>query len=1022
MSAASARRSAPRAAWDLVKGLAALAAIAVLLGGVPVLGLPRLGRPLPHGLPTAAGMADALLHRGLSMPVVLRAAAAVLWVAWAVLAACVLVEALAWARRREARPVRGLGGFQRLAANLVATAVLVLPSLPHLAVPPASAASLVVARRPAVTVMYQAAAAPGASANPTAAGDATAPAVGATKSYVVQRYDCLWSIAERHLGDPLRWREIEALTAPVAQPDGRRLGDPNLIYPGWTVVLPADAVGVDAVATTPPAPAILSPAPAGVSSPARGAPTATTVAPETESPATSVAAPSSSLSTPAAGPATSAPATTSTPATTSAPGTMAQAATAPAGTDRVPTTAAAPTTAGTASTSPTSTSAPATPAHQGPPARAASHGASHGVSPVPAIVGVSSVLGGIFVWRMRGEGMAAQRRRRRGHDLVQPDPATEPIERRVRAIAAVDTVHWVDATLRYASAALAEAGGGGVEGILCVRPGQLGMELVVDPPAPPVGRFDSLDDGRTWILDPDLELPELQDLAWGQVLVPALCSVGTTPDGPVLVDLEQAGVLAVEGDPARVEGFLAGAALEMASAPWATETAVYLLGGDERLAGRELVEAVTDEAAFLAGMGELTSLVADEDLAGAGSTMAARVAPGNAEGWFPTVVVAHPCTSAATLAELVRQARPRRSGLAVVAAGPLPGATWRLVLGADGQAVLEPLGLELDARVDAEVVSALAGRIGARSEHTDIAPVVDLVPEAPTPAVGTVDDEEPVEAEVRFLGPVEVTWGAHVDPATGPERPQLLSAVVAYLAAYGENYPVPKDRLQEALWPLGDDETDVASGSVKAGTMRATMSRVRAALGKDSLGRNHLPAARNGAFALGPRYRSDWSRFQALVAAAHAAPSAEAIELLREALAKVRGAPFENHPPKYFGWADDSTLVSDIETAVAAAAEDLGERALQAGKPELAAWAARQGLRVVPVREDLHRVRMQAAFDAGDPDGIDQAHTEAARAIRAHIDQAEPLQDETERLYQRLKRTCRTDNITKGRDARVTTG
>jgi hypothetical protein len=314
-------------------------------------------------------------------------------------------------------------------------------------------------------------------------------------------------------------------------------------------------------------------------------------------------------------------------------------------------------------------------------------------------------------------------------------------------------------------------------------------------------------------------------------------------------------------------------------------------------------------------------------------------------------------------------------------------------------------------------VSALAGRIGARSEHTDIAPVVDLVPDAPPAPAASVDDEEPVEAEVRFLGPVEVTWGAHVDLATGPERPQLLSAVVAYLAAYGEDYAVPKDRLQEALWPLGDDETDVASGSVKPATMRATMSRVRAALGKDSLGRNHLPAARNGAFALGPRYRSDWSRFQKLVAAAHTTPSAEAIELLREALAKVRGAPFENHPPKYFGWSD-STLVSDIETAVAAAAEDLGERALQAGKPELAAWAARQGLRVVPVREDLHRVRMQAAFDAGDPDGIDQAHTEAARAIRVHIDEAEPLQDETERLYQRLKRTCRTE----GPDARATTG
>jgi hypothetical protein len=985
MRAATARRSRARAAWDLVRGLAALATIAVLVVGVPVLGLPRLGWPLPHGVPTAAGAADALLHRGLGMAVVLRAAAAVLWVAWAVLAACVLVEAFAWARRREARPVRGLGGFQRLAANLVATAVLILPSLPHLAVAPASAATLAVARRPAVTVMYQAATGPSQSAGSATVVDASTPNVTTTKTYVVQRYDCLWSIAERHLGDPLRWPEIEALTAPVTQPDGRRLGDPNLIYPGWTVVLPPDAVGLDDIATTPP-----------VSIPAAGP---VTSSPSASSPAT-----------------TSAPATTVPAAAPAAPGAAPAAPAAGGATESVPATATSPATAVTApAVSGPTAAAPAAPLHRAQPRVGA---ASHSVSPVTAAVGVSSLLGGIFVWRMRREGMAAQRRRRRGRNLVQPDPATEPIERRVRAIAAVDTVHWVDATLRYASAALAEAGGGGVEGILCVRPGQLGMELVVDPPAPPVGRFDSADDGRTWTLDPELELAELQDLAWGQVLVPALCSVGTTPDGPVLVDLEQAGILAVEGDAARVEGFLAGAALELASAPWATETAVYLLGGDERLAGRELVHAVADEAGFLAGVGELTSLVDDEDLADAVSTMAARVAPGNAEGWFPTVVVAHPGTGAATVAELVRQARPRRSGLAVVAAGPLPGATWRLVLGADGQAVLEPLGLELDARVDAEVVFALAGRIGARSEHTDIAPVVDLVPEAPPAATGFVDDEEPVEAEVRFLGPVEVTWGAHVDPVAGPERAGLLSAVVAYLAAYGEDHPVPKDRLQEALWPLGDDESDVASGSVKAGTMRATMSRVRAALGKDSLGRNHLPAARNGGFALGPRYRSDWSRFQAKVAAAHSAPSAEAIELLREALALVRGAPFADHPAKYFTWSEDSTLVSDIERAVAAAAEDLGERALQAAMPEVAAWAAAQGLRVVPVREELWRVGFQAAHDAGNADALDQAHTEAARAIRTHIDPAEPLQDETERLYQRLKRTM----ATRRRDARATTG
>ena len=111
---------------------------------------------------------------------------------------------------------------------------------------------------------------------------------------------------------------------------------------------------------------------------------------------------------------------------------------------------------------------------------------------------------------------------------------------------------------------------------------------------------------------------------------------------------------------------------------------------------------------------------------------------------------------------------------------------------------------------------------------------------------------------------------------------------------------------------------------------------------------------------------------------------------------------------------------------MADAAEKLGERALQAGDPALAEWAPRQGLLVVPVREELHKVRFRAASDAGDPDGLDQAHTEAVRAIRVHIDPSEPLQDETERLYQRLKRACRPGSRSTSRSGassvRATTG
>ena len=54
---------------------------------------------------------------------------------------------------------------------------------------------------------------------------------------VVKPGDSLWLLAERHLGDALRWRDIFELN--VGQlATGGVLRDPNLIHPGWRLRLP----------------------------------------------------------------------------------------------------------------------------------------------------------------------------------------------------------------------------------------------------------------------------------------------------------------------------------------------------------------------------------------------------------------------------------------------------------------------------------------------------------------------------------------------------------------------------------------------------------------------------------------------------------------------------------------------------------------------------------------------------------------------------------------------------------------
>jgi LysM repeat protein/DNA-binding SARP family transcriptional activator len=84
--------------------------------------------------------------------------------------------------------------------------------------------------------------------------DSELPAAGvqdvaeSAATYTVRPGDTLWSIAERELGAPLRWREIAALNMGRPQADGTSLQDDHWILPGWVLLLPLGS------AMPPPAP------------------------------------------------------------------------------------------------------------------------------------------------------------------------------------------------------------------------------------------------------------------------------------------------------------------------------------------------------------------------------------------------------------------------------------------------------------------------------------------------------------------------------------------------------------------------------------------------------------------------------------------------------------------------------------------------------------------------------------------------------------------------------------------------
>ena len=108
-----------------------------------------------------------------------------------------------------------------LATNEVASPLT--PSVPISPVSPApSADSPVVSATPV-------------SANTLAANTVPANTVA---TYTVVSGDCLSTIALRFYGDEGAWNEIWAANGVRVMADGMRFGDPNLIYPGWILVLP----------------------------------------------------------------------------------------------------------------------------------------------------------------------------------------------------------------------------------------------------------------------------------------------------------------------------------------------------------------------------------------------------------------------------------------------------------------------------------------------------------------------------------------------------------------------------------------------------------------------------------------------------------------------------------------------------------------------------------------------------------------------------------------------------------------
>lgn len=247
---------------EVLRGLGAASVLLAVLVGVPLALVELVGNPLPTTAPTRAWL-DAELSAG----AVLDVLAVVLWLVWLHFVVCVLTETRAWIAGGRSGNVPMGGANQLLAQRLVAAVLLLASGAVWV---PGTVAVLETVPVNSTAAVQVVGVETGAARSVVAAGVPQTATVGSpdlgwsTRSraepvlYVVQppqgRYhDCLWDIAERTLGDPMRYHEIFALNADRVQADGSRLVDADLIRPGWTLLLPADATGATTVPLSAPA-------------------------------------------------------------------------------------------------------------------------------------------------------------------------------------------------------------------------------------------------------------------------------------------------------------------------------------------------------------------------------------------------------------------------------------------------------------------------------------------------------------------------------------------------------------------------------------------------------------------------------------------------------------------------------------------------------------------------------------------------------------------------------------------------
>lgn len=243
-----------RATVRIIRWLTSLAVLAAFLAGTPYLLFRFTGTPLPRSAPSWRAL-QSFLVSPLTDSAIIRVLADAVWLLWIIFALSVIIEAAALVLGRSAPRIPGIAPVQALAAAIVgATIITFFSSVQTRSLAPPLAAQPIATATPSPgPVGGTATNEPVLSVNTTAVTrprEAAPQAQHRPRIHRVTEGETLWGISTLHVPDPgneqeiYRYsNEIYQLNVGKPQPDGEKLENPDLIKPGWVLLLPAQPGG-----------------------------------------------------------------------------------------------------------------------------------------------------------------------------------------------------------------------------------------------------------------------------------------------------------------------------------------------------------------------------------------------------------------------------------------------------------------------------------------------------------------------------------------------------------------------------------------------------------------------------------------------------------------------------------------------------------------------------------------------------------------------------------------------------------